>query len=53
MNFGRYVVTYQEQEIELNESEKKDLNNAGPKHWFIVSKVVTKKKATKKVLKKV
>ncbi len=56
MNFGRHTVTYQEQEVELNEGEIKDLENEGPKHWFIVEKVEAEKpvkKVAKKVSKKV
>jgi LAS superfamily LD-carboxypeptidase LdcB len=59
MSFGRYMVTYQEQEIELNDAEIKDLKNEGPKYWFIVEKVEDEKpvkkvakKASKKVSKK-
>lgn len=39
MSFGRYMVTNQEQELELNESEIKDLKNDGPKHWFSVVEI--------------
>jgi LAS superfamily LD-carboxypeptidase LdcB len=53
------MVTYQEQEIELNDAEIKDLKNEGPKYWFIVEKVEDEKpvkkvakKASKKVSKK-
>lgn len=60
MPFGRHTVTNVEQVIELNDNEIKDLENAGPKHWFSVKplgaqkpvKKVTKK-ATKKATKKV
>lgn len=55
MSFGRYMVTNQDQEIELNDAEVKDLENDGPKYWFTVSKAEEKpkKKVTKKVSKKV
>ena len=55
MSFGRYMITNQDQEIELNDAEVKDLENDGPKYWFTVSKAEEKpkKKVTKKVSKKV
>ena len=60
MNFGRHVITYQDQVVELNESEIKDLKNEGPKHWLVVEKVEAEKpvkkvakKTSKKVSKKV
>ena len=59
MPFGRHTVTNEEQVIELNDAEIKDLENAGPKHWFSFEKVEAEKpvkkvakKASKKVSKK-
>ena len=52
MNFGRFVITPHDQDLELNDAEVKDLESTGPKHWFIVSKAEVKKETKKKVIKK-
>ena len=59
MNFGRHVITYEEQALVLNEAEIADLKNEGPKFWFVVAiadepkkPTQLKKKATNKVSKK-
>lgn len=53
------MITYQEQVVELNDAEKIDLKNEGPKHWFSITvvdelkkPVEVKKKVNKKVTKK-
>ena len=59
MAFGRHDITNELQEIELNDAEIKDLENDGPKHWFVFIEVKAEpakkvaKKASKKVSKKV
>lgn len=49
MYFGRFTISYQDQELDLNEKETCDLKNAGPKHWFKFSVLSSKKKAGKRV----
>ena len=52
MRFGRFIVTLESQDVELNDAEVKDLENEGPKFWFSVKKLEEKEKPKKERKKK-
>jgi hypothetical protein len=52
MYFGKHIITYQDQTLELSKEEQALLETTGPKHWFAISKIEAPKKEIKNEVKK-